>query len=241
PQGPAGADGLPGAQGPQGEVGPPGTNFLNAPAGGDLTGTYPDPQIKDNAVNSAKILDGSVGTVDLADSSVTSLKIVNGSVSNIDLADNAVTSNKIVNGSINTSKFATLPVVNAYREVQFLGSDNIINIIFDDTEAFDTANLHGPMNLDRLTASVSGYYQVTLQVLWNVSIVGYRKASISKNNVIQVASQTTLPITGNYTEQNLTALVYLNVGEYMTAKAFQNSGASLAIVTANFMMHWVCP
>ena len=38
----------------------------SGPAGGDLTGTYPDPQIAANAVTSAKIADGTVTNTDLA-------------------------------------------------------------------------------------------------------------------------------------------------------------------------------
>ncbi|UCD38811.1 MAG: hypothetical protein JSW54_04850, partial [Fidelibacterota bacterium] len=45
------------------------------PAGGDLTGAYPDPAIADNAVTGAKLMDGAVGTADLADQSVTTTKI----------------------------------------------------------------------------------------------------------------------------------------------------------------------
>jgi hypothetical protein len=50
--------------GPKGDPGPAG-QIQGAPAGGDLTGSYPDPTIASGAVNSAKIADGSIAPSDL--------------------------------------------------------------------------------------------------------------------------------------------------------------------------------
>jgi hypothetical protein len=49
-------------------------------AGGDLSGSYPNPSIAANAVVSAKISDGGVATADLANNAVNTIKIADGAV-----------------------------------------------------------------------------------------------------------------------------------------------------------------
>ncbi len=66
------------------------------PAGGDLSGNYPDPNIANGAVTSPKIANGSIVTPKLADDAVNSNK----------LQDNAVTTAKIANGSVTSAKLA---------------------------------------------------------------------------------------------------------------------------------------
>lgn len=90
PEGPKGETGGQGPQGPQGiqgPQGPPGTDATinGVAAGGDLSGTYPDPEIGAGKVGTTELAALSVTLAKLNADSVNSSKVVDGSLTAADL------------------------------------------------------------------------------------------------------------------------------------------------------------
>ena len=64
-------------------------------AGGDLTGEYPDPDIKANAVGSAEIAENAVGSSEIAEGAVGTSELASEAVETADIKNGAVTAAKV--------------------------------------------------------------------------------------------------------------------------------------------------
>ena len=147
-------------------------------------------------------------------------------------------------GAVGTSQFGTIPAVEVANSTDQPIPNSTNTPLGFDTNVYDNDAMHSTTaNNTRLTAPISGIYEVTGQIAWDVGGGTLRVARIdvdgSSSDAI-AASQAPNPTHSVY--QEVTGQLHLNAGDYVELVGAQDSGASLgAYVDSRFAMHWVGP
>lgn len=170
-----------------------------------------------------------IPTAGLANLAVTSSKLADLSVATGKIANSAVTSAKIGAAQVTPEKLAILPVARVHNAgAQSIPSATNTTLSFT-SERFDTNAIHDNVtNPSRLTCNTNGYYHIVASVAFQANATGIRRASLLLNGVTEIAAHDSPTIGVAYdTVVNLSTIYQLTVGQYITVRVWQDSGAAL--------------
>lgn len=197
----------------------------HAPPSGD------HPNIVGNSITGADIKEATLGTVPRAANSA-------------DLGGSPASA--YLRAPVGPSSFGTIPAVRATNSMNESIPNASYTTLTFDTNAYDNAGMHSTStNTSRLTAPISGVYDVTGSVVWAGSTTGDRFLYIRKNGSSDVAFSA-VAIAAGYTSEEATTQVRLSAGDYLELQVYQGNGTALNIenfgdYSPQFAMHWVGP
>ncbi len=162
------------------------------------------------------------------------------------LSDSAVTGPKIAAGAVDTGKIAnSIPAARVTNSAAETTTDQVNHVLTFNQERYDTANLHSNGQNTRLTAPVTGVYDITAHIVWQGDSDGGRELVLRKNGNTIIAEQQNNASTLD-PGQSVATSARLAAGDFVQAQVAQTSGTSLDILKRNqwspeMTMTWLAP
>ena len=91
----------------------------------------------------------------------------------------------------------------------------------------DSLVITAPVEMGRYEVTISGYYRINANILWDSNSTGVRQLEMKKNGTsTQIDSKNAT--TGNTTSNNINTTIFMTSGNYFDLYAYQTSGGNLS-------------
>jgi hypothetical protein len=129
------------------------------------------------------------------------------------------------------------PAVRCHNSVAISTTSGVTATLTFDTNRVDqgtsTPQHSTSSNTSRLTCQQAGMYQISAAVEWASNATGFRNIHIALNGTTSLCYDERPAVSGDTTDQTVSTLYYLNVGDYVELRASQNSGGSLNVLAGS--------
>ena len=175
-----------------------------------------------NRVNSRDIVDGSVKGRDVRDGDIGTIEIGNGEIGPVDRA--AAPGARVSQPHDGSNCAGGQSIADATDEALLFGVEEFDQ---DATHVSDPTCVN-PLR-SRLTAPLSGLYEIGAGVEWPSNNAGTRTLSVRINGLVLLATERTDAVSGAGTVQTVQTLARLDEGEFVEAVVRKTGGGSLAV------------
>lgn len=118
-----------------------------------------------------------------------------------------------------------------YNSAAITINNGVVTTVSFNSERYDTDNLHSTTtNPERLTITRPGIYLVWANIRFSDNAAGFRQMVLVLNGTTVIASDIRAPVaTGFGYDMTLATIYQFAVNDYVTVRAYQNSGANLTL------------